>query len=209
MRIALYRARHRPEHRHHFAALRLPRHRRAYHRAGRLPGHRPRLPPRRHGLSRPVKLVAPRVLCRPSRHWRQARAARAGAADHRGRALLSRPRLSATTRCCCSAAKAPACRRRCIGRPMPACGSRCAAGCARSTSPWPRPWSRARRCGRQAVSAGDNLAAMNRRLRLAKLAADGPADIRRDRGPCGAQPAHRTDGPAARRRRRESGADRR
>ena len=45
-----------------------------------------------------------------------------------GRPLLSRPRLSATTTSCCSAAKAPACRRRCIEAADAGCASRCAEG---------------------------------------------------------------------------------
>src|SRR5512140_3535102 len=46
-----------------------------------------------------------------------------------------------TTRCCCLAARAPACRMPCTRRPMPACTSRCAKACARSISRWPWPWS--------------------------------------------------------------------
>ena len=70
------RARHPAEHRHDSAARRLPRRRGPHHRAGRLPDHRPRLPPRRHGLSRPGRRscgMPPGTRSRPG-------GARAGAA---------------------------------------------------------------------------------------------------------------------------------
>ena len=43
--------------------------------------------------------------------WRRAQGLKLVLLTHRRRDLLSRPRLWQTTRCCCSAAKAPACRR--------------------------------------------------------------------------------------------------
>ena len=48
----------------------------------------------------------------------------------------------------CSAAKAPACPRRCTPPPTPGSSSRCGRACVRSMSPAPRPWYWARRCGR-------------------------------------------------------------
>ena len=59
-------------------------------------------------------------------------------------------------RCCCSAARAPACRRRCTGRPMCACVSRCGQACARSTSPWPPPWWRRGAAADGGISAHDS-----------------------------------------------------
>src|ERR1039458_3139451 len=60
---------------------------------------------------------------------------------------------SATTRCCYSAAKAPACRSLCMQPPMPACVFPSLRACARSTWRWPRRWSPARRCGRRGASS--------------------------------------------------------
>ena len=49
---------------------------------------------------------------------------------------------------CCWAAKAPACRRRCMTSPTPACASPSSPACARSTWRWRQPWCSARRCAR-------------------------------------------------------------
>ena len=57
--------------------------------------------------------------------WRRAERLKLVLLTHRRRDLLSRPRLCGTTRCCCSAAKAPACRRPCMPPPTSACASRC------------------------------------------------------------------------------------
>ena len=58
-----------------------------------------------------------------------------------GRAQPTSTTPSRRTTCCCSAARAPACPRRCTRPPTRACASRCGRACARSMWRWRRPWS--------------------------------------------------------------------
>jgi hypothetical protein len=47
---------------------------------------------------------------------------------------------STPTRCCCSAARALAFRKRCTRQPTPVCASRCGRACVRSMLRWRSPW---------------------------------------------------------------------
>ena len=134
------RARHPAEHRHDSAALRLPRHRGPYHRAGRLSGLRPRLPPRRHGLSRPGRARAARLLARRSRTG--------GAPPARGSCCSPPRRERSYLDHAYDAERRPAVRprirrragRRSTRQPTPGSSSRCGPACARSMWRWPAPW---------------------------------------------------------------------
>ena len=106
------RARHPAEHRHHSAALRLPRGRGPYHRAGRLsvsdrPSAAPawttsiRSPLTRHARGRLSRTGGERQGC----SW---------CCSPPPRALAISTTPSARTTSCCSAANPPACPRRCI-----------------------------------------------------------------------------------------------
>ncbi len=91
--------------------------------------------------------------------WRRAERLRSGAADDRRRAQLSRPGFR-DDQICCSAAKAPACRRRSTRPPMSGCAFRCARACARSMWRWRWRWWPARRCGRRGAFRSDKIAVM-------------------------------------------------
>ena len=133
-----------------FCGLRLPRGRGPHHRAGRLPGFRPCLPPRRHGLSGSGDADAPcflggiRALAadRSLRLVLFTTRATTSYLDHRftgARRAAVRPRIRRRPR------RGP-CRRRCAAH-----RSRCGRACARSMSRWPARWWSARRCGRRAA----------------------------------------------------------
>ena len=133
------RAGHSPEYRHNSPALRLPGHRSTHHRAGRLPRDRSCVPPGRHGLPgpghpHPAHIVfGLRGLARP-------RAAFACAADDQPQSDHTSITHSTPTRCCCSAARALAFRKRCTRQPTPVCASRCGRACVRSMLRWRSPW---------------------------------------------------------------------
>ena len=140
-------ARYPAEHRNRPAAVRVLRDRGAHHRAGRISDLRPRLPPRRHGLSRCRDDRAARLVA-GFRGLAGGRTPSPGAVhDRRGDRPIS---ITASRRptCCCSAANPRACRQRSTTPPMPASSFRCAPACARSMSRSPPPWPPARRCGR-------------------------------------------------------------
>ena len=106
---------------------RVPRGRGAHHRAGRLPGLRPRLPPRRNGLPRSGDADAARLVGGVRANG-GARATSSWCCSPPG----PRPRISIaaspTTTSCCSAANPPACRTRSTRRPTRGSRSRCATG---------------------------------------------------------------------------------
>ena len=102
-----------------------------------------------HGLSRSGHHRPPRLF-RRLRRLAARRGAQIGAADHRRQAAAISTTPSGTTKSCCSAAKAPGCRKLCTTPPMYGSPSRSARGCARSTSRWRWQWWPAKRCGRPA-----------------------------------------------------------
>src|SRR6185437_7110325 len=74
-------------------------------------------------------------------------------------------------RCCCSGAKARACRRPCTRPPTCACASPSPRACARSMWRWRSRAFAARRCGRRGDLRNDRIAAMNADIEARKARA--------------------------------------